>query len=747
MTSAAKIVANRLNARKSTGPRSAFGKLRSRRNAFRHGLAIPISSDIAFADQIEQLSDGLAESNSQRGQAAQIAALAELELARAQHVKVQIINRAAQDLQKQNDCDDEQLLPVLAYASQLKTLAKFSRYERRALSRRNRALRALNARIPQPPTGVICWSTLFVQPVWKFNIHALVKMAIGSSRHALGGSWEFPQINGLRATLQLQGDQSGQVRFAFANGPSQEFAIVKTYDRRGGRQWVAVCPKTTKWVEDLFLKEIEQSIGTRHGLGLIYRSKHSKSMLSSASMQNIAEANVPIVYATTTLPQVNEHENSSDGLSRTRASELPKPKANLSQRSQKCAEQHQRSENWPREEPQGLLIPADHANGANFTQPFDNECQQSEGSAMPLDPTAALVSATALITEPLASESVAASVPDNVSNLKVGDALANEGKLDEALALYHVIYRVDSTKSGGGHTAKQADKALHRIGDLAFDYLLCGHFEQALTCADEALAAHPKSVNFAIRRAHSLMFLGRLEEAKAIYSRHLGKRMTSRTTCDSYIQGDFWDLRDAGRQHPLMDEMERRNFQPYEIEEYLEEDVEPLGETVGVEPAQAPVAIIRPIDIEMGDRLSAEGKLEEALLSYRRALRGCKAGLAESGADSQAQADFDLAVRGIGTLAFKFLLKHSPGQALQSIEEAMSYRPDWIWPRKIRAYALMLTARITEAKNMHRENCGKTLEHGVTWGDSIPADFDALRAAGYNLPIMDSIERDFGSKK
>ncbi len=38
MTSERQISANRLNARRSTGPRSESGKLRSRQNAIRHGL-------------------------------------------------------------------------------------------------------------------------------------------------------------------------------------------------------------------------------------------------------------------------------------------------------------------------------------------------------------------------------------------------------------------------------------------------------------------------------------------------------------------------------------------------------------------------------------------------------------------------------------------------------------------------------------------------------------------------------------
>jgi len=43
MTVDARVRANRLNAQRSTGPKSAAGKRRAARNAFRHGLAIPIA--------------------------------------------------------------------------------------------------------------------------------------------------------------------------------------------------------------------------------------------------------------------------------------------------------------------------------------------------------------------------------------------------------------------------------------------------------------------------------------------------------------------------------------------------------------------------------------------------------------------------------------------------------------------------------------------------------------------------------
>ena len=60
MTSACKIAANRRNAARSTGPRSAEGKMRARRNALKHGLATHACPDPAHAVEIERLAKALA---------------------------------------------------------------------------------------------------------------------------------------------------------------------------------------------------------------------------------------------------------------------------------------------------------------------------------------------------------------------------------------------------------------------------------------------------------------------------------------------------------------------------------------------------------------------------------------------------------------------------------------------------------------------------------------------------------------
>jgi hypothetical protein len=55
VTSARKIAANRINGRKSRGPRTAAGKSIASRNALRHGLAASIHGDPQYASQLHEL--------------------------------------------------------------------------------------------------------------------------------------------------------------------------------------------------------------------------------------------------------------------------------------------------------------------------------------------------------------------------------------------------------------------------------------------------------------------------------------------------------------------------------------------------------------------------------------------------------------------------------------------------------------------------------------------------------------------
>ena len=184
MASERQIAANRRNARNSTGPRSTSGEKRASGNAFRHGLTKPISS-AEFEREVEKLARQVAGSTEDpiSLELARDAAEAELELARVRRVKAALIDRVAAfgrlDVPKrfaspkdeaawilQHFCGGATLwkgrpkfaedpLAMPAHEPQrtaeavrraLPDLLRLSRYEARAVTRRDRAIRSIATR-------------------------------------------------------------------------------------------------------------------------------------------------------------------------------------------------------------------------------------------------------------------------------------------------------------------------------------------------------------------------------------------------------------------------------------------------------------------------------------------------------------------------------------------------------------------------------------------------------------------------
>jgi hypothetical protein len=84
LTSDRKIKANRANARASTGPKTARGRSRAARNAFRHGLTLPVCSDPALGEEVEALAREIAgpEANASFQELARPVAEAQIDLRR-----------------------------------------------------------------------------------------------------------------------------------------------------------------------------------------------------------------------------------------------------------------------------------------------------------------------------------------------------------------------------------------------------------------------------------------------------------------------------------------------------------------------------------------------------------------------------------------------------------------------------------------------------------------------------------------
>ena len=153
MTTARKVRANRQNARASTGPKSATGKARSSANARCHHLAVPIWSDPVLTANVVALAKHIAgvHPSPQLMAHAQQVADAQIEVVRARRWRLDLMHQRLSLLllEDPDDCElgdaEVSLKKALIVSDLTPQLQLLDRYERRAVSRRNRAIQSLTA--------------------------------------------------------------------------------------------------------------------------------------------------------------------------------------------------------------------------------------------------------------------------------------------------------------------------------------------------------------------------------------------------------------------------------------------------------------------------------------------------------------------------------------------------------------------------------------------------------------------------
>lgn len=154
-----------------------------------------------------------------------------------------------------------------------------------------------------------------------------------------------------------------------------------------------------------------------------------------------------------------------------------------------------------------------------------------------------------------------------ISDTKIGNILKNEGKLAEAQQAFGdcaaIAKRIITAHPDDQQWHNAFGLCVTQMGFVSYRFTMARDYTHALAAAEQAIALEPDMIWLNAHRAHALMFLGRTDEARALYLKYRDDKdvfgnKAKPVTWATLITQEFAELRQAGQTNPLMDDVEKQ---------------------------------------------------------------------------------------------------------------------------------------------------------------------------------------------
>jgi tetratricopeptide (TPR) repeat protein len=346
-----------------------------------------------------------------------------------------------------------------------------------------------------------------------------------------------------------------------------------------------------------------------------------------------------------------------------------------------------------------------------------------------------------------------------LSRLRIGVMLQVQDKTEEALALFRNALAIMERLAANDPDNTEWQDLLLGLYDKVGDVLMKqGKFEEALKAYADSLAvqerlsaADPNNTRqrrgvavFRDKVGDVLLKQGKLEEALKAYREALAIHERLAASDPSNTQ---WQLDLSLTYGNIGDILVAQNDLDEALKAYRQwlAIAERLAATDRNNPGWQ--GQLMAVYENVADVLAALGKLEEALKVDRQGLAVAQRVAAANPGNATRQRELQSRIQRISNLAYRFVLAHEFGRALETADEAIALQPDDIWLQVNRSHALMLVGRVDEARALYLVHRGeKDTRRGESWQTIVLKDFAEMRNAGLAHPLMDEIEAAFTTR-